>query len=30
MGCPDMRLPIEYALTYPDRLKTDFERLRLS
>ena len=21
MGCPDMRLPIEYALTYPERLK---------
>lgn len=20
MGCPDMRLPIQYALTYPDRL----------
>ena len=29
MGCPDMRLPIEYALTYPERLKTDFERLDL-
>ena len=30
MGCPDMRLPIEYALTYPERLKTDFERLDLA
>ena len=27
LGCPDMRLPIQYALTYPDRMKTDFERL---
>ncbi|MEG0051181.1 MAG: 1-deoxy-D-xylulose-5-phosphate reductoisomerase [Terrisporobacter sp.] len=30
MGCPDMRLPIQYALTYPERLDTDFERLNLS
>ena len=29
MGCPDMRLPILYALTYPDRIETDFERLDL-
>ena len=27
LGCPDMRLPIQYALTYPDRMETDFERL---
>ena len=27
MGCPDMRLPIQYALTYPDRMLNDFERL---
>ena len=27
LGCPDMRLPIQYALTYPKRLETDFERL---
>jgi 1-deoxy-D-xylulose-5-phosphate reductoisomerase len=27
MGLPDMRLPIQYALTYPQRLATDFERL---
>lgn len=27
LGCPDMRLPIQYALTYPGRMKTDFERL---
>ena len=30
MGLPDMRLPIQYALSYPDRLKTDFDRLPLS
>lgn len=30
LGCPDMRLPIEYALTYPKRSKTDFERLDLA
>ena len=27
MGRPDMRLPIQYALTYPDRMLNDFERL---
>ena len=27
LGMPDMRLPIQYALSYPDRLPTDFERL---
>lgn len=26
MGLPDMRLPIQYALTYPSRLKSDFPR----
>lgn len=26
MGLPDMRLPIQYAFTYPDRLKSDFPR----
>ena len=26
MGLPDMRLPIQYALSYPDRLKSDFPR----
>ncbi len=26
MGLPDMRLPIQYALTYPDRIHSDFER----
>ncbi|MFN3341537.1 MAG: 1-deoxy-D-xylulose-5-phosphate reductoisomerase [Flavobacteriales bacterium] len=26
MGLPDMRLPIQYALTYPDRLNSSFER----
>jgi len=26
MGLPDMKLPIQYALTYPDRIKTTFPR----
>ncbi len=26
MGLPDMKLPIQYALTFPQRLKTSFER----
>jgi len=26
MGLPDMKLPIQYAMTYPDRFKTDFPR----
>ena len=26
MGLPDMKLPIQYALTFPDRYKTDFPR----
>ncbi len=26
LGLPDMKLPIQYALTYPDRVKTDFKR----
>ena len=26
LGLPDMRLPILFAMTYPDRLKTDFQR----
>jgi len=30
MGVPDMRLPIEYALTFPKRLTTNFERLDFS
>ncbi|MGV8962583.1 MAG: 1-deoxy-D-xylulose-5-phosphate reductoisomerase [Candidatus Saccharimonadaceae bacterium] len=25
MGVPDMRVPIQYALTYPERLKSDFK-----
>jgi 1-deoxy-D-xylulose-5-phosphate reductoisomerase len=29
MGIPDMRVPILYALTYPDRLPTDLPRLDL-
>ena len=27
MGLPDMRLPIQYALAYPKRIISDFERL---
>lgn len=26
LGLPDMRLPIQYALAYPERLKSDFPR----
>ncbi len=26
MGLPDMRLPIQYALGYPERIKNDFKR----
>ncbi|HEX5168570.1 MAG TPA: 1-deoxy-D-xylulose-5-phosphate reductoisomerase [Cyclobacteriaceae bacterium] len=26
MGLPDMRLPIQFAMTYPDRLRTNFPR----
>ena len=27
LGMPDMKLPIQYAFTYPERLKTDFPRV---
>lgn len=27
MGLPDMRLPIQYAFSYPDRIQSSFERL---
>lgn len=27
MGLPDMKLPIQYALAYPNRIHADFERL---
>lgn len=30
LGTPDMRLPIQYALTYPERSNKAFERLSLS
>lgn len=26
MGLPDMKLPIQFAMTYPDRIKSDFPR----
>jgi 1-deoxy-D-xylulose-5-phosphate reductoisomerase len=29
LGLPDMRLPIQYALAYPERIANDFERLSL-
>lgn len=27
LGCPDMRIPIQYAFTYPERLNNTFPRL---
>ena len=30
MGLPDMRLPIQYAFSYPDRVPSTFERLDLA
>ena len=30
MGLPDMRLPIQYAFSYPDRVPSTFERLNLA
>ncbi|MBW7452857.1 1-deoxy-D-xylulose-5-phosphate reductoisomerase [Paenibacillus sepulcri] len=30
MGMPDMRVPIQYALEYPNRLKSDYPKLDLS
>lgn len=30
MGLPDMKLPIQYAFTYPNRIQTDFARLDFS
>jgi 1-deoxy-D-xylulose-5-phosphate reductoisomerase len=30
MGLPDMRLPIQYALSYPDRIKSDFPRFNFA
>ncbi len=29
MGMPDMRLPIQYAIGFPNRLKSDFKKLNL-
>ena len=29
LGLPDMRLPIQFALTYPNRLKNDFPRFNV-
>jgi 1-deoxy-D-xylulose-5-phosphate reductoisomerase len=30
LGLPDMRLPIQFALTYPERLKSDFPRFNFA
>jgi 1-deoxy-D-xylulose-5-phosphate reductoisomerase len=30
MGAADMRIPIQYALSYPERLETDVEKLDLA
>ncbi len=30
LGLPDMRIPIQYALSYPDRLTSDFPRMSFS
>jgi 1-deoxy-D-xylulose-5-phosphate reductoisomerase len=30
LGLPDMRLPIQYAITYPNRIKSDFQRFDFS
>ena len=30
MGLPDMRVPIQFALSYPDRLKADFPRFNFA
>jgi 1-deoxy-D-xylulose-5-phosphate reductoisomerase len=30
LGVPDMKIPIQYALTYPERSPSDYERLDLS
>ncbi|MFI3230277.1 MAG: 1-deoxy-D-xylulose-5-phosphate reductoisomerase [bacterium] len=29
LGTPDMKVPIQYALDYPNRIKNDFEKLNL-
>ena len=30
LGLPDMRLPIQYALTYPERIVNDYKRLEIT
>lgn len=30
LGLPDMRIPIQFALSYPDRIKTDFPRFNFA
>jgi 1-deoxy-D-xylulose-5-phosphate reductoisomerase len=30
LGIPDMKIPIQFAITYPDRIASDFERIDFS
>ena len=30
LGLPDMRLPIQYALSYPERMKSDFPKFNFT
>lgn len=30
LGVPDMKIPIQYAITYPDRITSDYQRLDLA
>jgi 1-deoxy-D-xylulose-5-phosphate reductoisomerase len=30
LGVPDMKLPIQYAITYPERIESDYTRLNLA
>jgi 1-deoxy-D-xylulose-5-phosphate reductoisomerase len=30
LGLPDMRLPIQFAMTYPNRIKSDFPRFNIA
>ena len=30
MGIPDMKIPIQYAITYPDRMQSDYQRLNIA
>ena len=30
LGMPDMRVPIQFAMSYPDRIKSDFPRFNFA